>query len=65
MKALARDPVAYHYQYKDGLRGTIMLLNGLVQDFNFAASIEGQPKPFSTMMYLSKEAASRDDRELL
>ncbi len=56
MKALARDPVAYHYQYKDGLRCTIILMNGLVQDFNFAAAIEGQPKPFSTMMYLSKEA---------
>jgi len=56
MKTFARDPVAYHYRYKDGLRGTIMLLNGLVQDFTFAAAIEGQPKPFSTLMYLSKQA---------
>jgi hypothetical protein len=56
MKALAPDPVAYHYRYKDGLRGTIILLNGLVQDFTFAAAIEGQPKPFSTLMYLSKQA---------
>ena len=32
-----------------------MLMNGLVEDFNFAAAIEGQPKPFSTMMYLSTE----------
>jgi hypothetical protein len=53
IKALARNPVAYHYQYKDGLRSTIMLMNGLIEDFNFAASIEGQAKPFSTMMYLS------------
>jgi hypothetical protein len=53
MKALARDPVAYHYQYKDGLRGTIMLMNGLVEDFTFAAAIEGQARPFSTLMYLS------------
>lgn len=56
MKTLALDPVAYHYRYKDGLRGTIILLNGLVQDFTFAAAIEGQPKPFSTLMYLSKQA---------
>jgi hypothetical protein len=56
MKTLAGDPVAYHYRYKDGLRGTIILLNGLVQDFTFAAAIEGQPKPFSTLMYLSKQA---------
>jgi len=55
MKTLARDPVAYHYRYKDGLRSTIMLLGGLIEDFNFAAIIEGQPKPLSTMMYLSKE----------
>jgi hypothetical protein len=53
MKTLARDPVAYHYQYKDGLRSTIMLLGGLVEDFTFAASIEGQAKPLSTLMYLS------------
>jgi hypothetical protein len=53
MKSLARSPVAYHYRYKDGLRSTIMLMNGLIEDFNFAASIAGQTKPFSTMMYLS------------
>jgi hypothetical protein len=53
MKQLVRNPVAYHYRYKDGLRATIMLLTGLVEDFNFAAEIEGQSKPFSTMMYLS------------
>ena len=56
MKALARDPVAYHYQHKDGLRSTIMLMNGLLADFNFAAAIDGQPRPFSTQMYASREA---------
>jgi hypothetical protein len=62
MKALARDPVAYHYQHADGLRCTMMLMNGLVQDFNFAATIEGQPHPLSTMMYLSKEAFNATDK---
>jgi hypothetical protein len=56
MKTLVKDPVAYRYQHKDGLVCTIMLMNGLVQDFTFAAAINGQPKPFSTMMYLSKDA---------
>jgi hypothetical protein len=56
MKTMARDPVAYHYQYKDGLKCTMMLMTGMVQDFTVAASIEGQSKPISTMMYLSKEA---------
>jgi hypothetical protein len=55
MKALARDPVAYHYQHTDGLRSTMMLMNGLLQDFNFAAAIEGQPRPFSTQVYASRE----------
>ena len=63
MKMLAPDPVAYHYQHKDGLRCTMMLLNGLVQDLNFAATIEGQDRPLSTMMYFS-DPGGRDDREL-
>jgi hypothetical protein len=54
MKAIIKDPVAYHYHYSDGLGGTIFLLNGLVEDFNFAAQIAGQSKPFSNMMYLSR-----------
>ena len=65
MKALTRNPVAYQYQHKDGLRSTIMLMNGLVKDFNFAAAIEGQPKPLSTMMYLVERAAGRDAGKLL
>ncbi|HXJ43289.1 MAG TPA: hypothetical protein VNH18_28670, partial [Bryobacteraceae bacterium] len=56
MKALVRDPVAYQYQHKDGLKCTIVLLNGMVQDFTFAAQLQDQPKPFSTMLYLSKDA---------
>lgn len=54
MKAIVKEPVAYHYHYRDGLRGTIFLLNGLVEDFNFSAQIEGESKPFSNMMYLSR-----------
>jgi hypothetical protein len=54
IKALVKTPMAYHFKYKDGLRGTIMLMNGLVEDFNFAATIQGQEKPFSLMMYLSR-----------
>jgi hypothetical protein len=52
MRALVPDPVAYNYQHRDGLRCTMLLMNGLVRDFTFAASIEGQAKPFSTQMYL-------------
>jgi hypothetical protein len=52
MQALVPDPTAYHYQHRDGLRCTMLLMNGLVRDFSFAATIEGQSKPFSTQMYL-------------
>lgn len=52
LQAIVPDPVAYHYQYRDGLVCTMLLLNGLVRDFTFAATIDGQPTPFSTQMYL-------------
>jgi hypothetical protein len=52
MRALVKEPVAYHYQHRDGLRSTMLLMNGLVRDFSFAATIEGQAKPLSTQMYL-------------
>jgi hypothetical protein len=52
MKAMVPDPVAYHYRHRDGLMCTMILMNGMVRDFTFAATIEGQSKPFSTQMYL-------------
>ena len=52
MKKLVSDPIAYNYQHRDGLRCTMLLMNGLVRDFTFAATIDGQSKPFSTQMYL-------------
>lgn len=52
MKRMVRNPVAYRYEHRDGLRCTMMLLNGLIEDFNFAARIDGRREPFSTQMYL-------------
>jgi hypothetical protein len=52
MRRLVKDPVAYRYGHADGLKCTMMLMNGLVRDFNFAAHLEGASKPFSTQMYL-------------
>jgi hypothetical protein len=52
MRGFVKNPVAYRYEHTDGLKCTMMLMNGLVDDFNFAASIEGMAKPFSTQMYL-------------
>ena len=53
MKELVEDPIAYHYEHHDGLRCTMILMNGLVLDFNFAARLRGRAEPFSTQMYLA------------
>lgn len=52
MKALVKDPVAYRYEHQDGLMCTMLLMGGLVEDFNFAARVDGHPGVFSTQMYL-------------
>jgi len=52
MKELVKNPVAYQYEHEDGLLSTMLLMSGLVEDFNFAARIIGQNEPFSTQMYL-------------
>ena len=52
MKQLVADPIAYQYEHLDGLKATMILMNGLVQDFNFAAHLDGQEAPLSTQMYL-------------
>ena len=52
MRRLVRDPVAYRYQHSDGLKCTMLLMAGLVKDFNFAAYVNGSRDPWSTQMYL-------------
>ena len=52
MRRMVKDPVAYHYEHADGLKCTMLLMGGLVKDFNFAAEVEGSREPFSTQMYL-------------
>ena len=52
MKQLVGEPTAYHYEHEDGLKCTMLLLNGLVQDFNFAAHLDDRDAPLSTQMYL-------------
>ena len=40
MQRLVKDPVAYRYEHADGLKSTMLLMAGLVQDFNFAARLD-------------------------
>jgi len=52
IRSFVKDPVAYRYEHADGLKATMLLLNGLVGDFTFAARRSGQSQPLSTLFYL-------------
>ena len=52
MREWVKDPVVYRIEYVDGAKATMLLLNGLVDDFTFAARLKGQKEPLSTLFYL-------------
>lgn len=41
LPSLVKKPSAYLIEYKDGLRATLLMLNGALRDFNFAARVRG------------------------
>ena len=43
VERLAKDPAAYMLEYNDGTKGTLLMLNGVVSDFNLAVKVKGQP----------------------
>ena len=45
---LVKNPAAYFIEYSDGLRATLLMLNGAVKDFNFAARVKGPARNVST-----------------
>ena len=51
---LVKDPAAYFIEYRDGLRATLLMLNGAVKDFTFAARVKGAGLQ-STQFFLSPE----------
>jgi hypothetical protein len=52
IREFVKTPVAYRFEYADGLKATMLQLNGLVEDFTFAARLKGQAEPLSTLFYL-------------
>jgi hypothetical protein len=52
MREFVAKPVAYRYEHADGLKATMLLMNGLVEDFTFAARLKGKAEPLSTLFYL-------------
>jgi hypothetical protein len=52
---LVKNPAAYFIEYRDGLRATLLMLNGAVKDFNFAARVKGMRELPSTQFLLTPE----------
>lgn len=59
MRRMVADPVAYRFEHYDGLRCTMLLLNGLVGDITSAVRIKGQAEPLSTQFYLGGGGATQ------
>ena len=51
---LVKNPAAYFLEYRDGLKATLLMLNGAVKDFTFAARVKGAGVQ-STQFFLSPE----------
>jgi hypothetical protein len=49
---LRKSPLAFVVEYRDGLRATVLVLNGHVDDTTFAARLAGEKKPVATLFYL-------------
>ena len=63
MQRLVKNPVAYRYEHDDGLKSTMLLMSGLVKDFNFAARLD---KGILSHSDVSADAGrAHDARELL
>ena len=53
IKELVKNPAAYFIEHRDGLKTTLLMLDGAIKDFNFAARVKGMPKPQSTQFLLT------------
>jgi len=55
----ATPATAFLVEYRDGTRGTVLLLNGHVQDVTFAARVKGEAKPVSCLFRLPPPPGAR------
>lgn len=55
----AVPPTAFLLEYRDGTRGTVLLLNGHVQDFTVAVRVKGEEKPAATLFRLPQPPGAR------
>ncbi len=55
LRVLAKNPAAYFIEYGDGLKATMLMLDGAIKDFNFAARLKGAAQIQSTQFLLTPE----------
>ena len=55
LQKLVEDPAAYFIEHNDGLRTTLLMLNGAIKDFNFAARVKGISEIQSNQFLLTPE----------
>lgn len=65
LQKLVREPAAYFIEYRDGLQATLLMLNGAVSDFTFAARLANEPEPLSTLFYLPPDPNVTYSAELM
>jgi len=53
LRKIVANPAAYFIEYRDGLKATLLMLNGGLKDFNFAVRVKGAPGIQSTQFFLS------------
>lgn len=52
LEELVREPAAYLIEYRDGLRATLLMLNGAVGDYTFACRLKDGGRVLSTQFLL-------------
>ena len=55
LRKLAKKPAAYFIEYRDGLKATMLMLDGALKDFNFAARLQGVAQIQSTQFLLTPD----------
>jgi hypothetical protein len=52
-------PIAFRIEYRDGTRGTVLLLNGHIWDFCFAGKVQGESRMPSCLFHLPPPPGAR------
>ena len=53
LQRLVENPSAYFIEYRDGFKATLLMLNGAIRDYCFAAKLRNDSIPVSTQFFLT------------